>query len=353
MNGHISKLKHFLISVVDNKLHLINCLVAITLICFLYSTLPVQANPQTPPKISRIGIYLTFLGDFQPSQKSFGANFSIWSITPFDTPKPLESLKILNSVKSEKNYTTSSTSANLSDTFKASENVIWTKEEISTTLHHNWDMKNYPFDRHVLQIILEETQLDTSKLIHAPDFVSTGYQKDMDLEGWKIIDFKISQVNFPYETRFGNPAIKTDLNYRSRLVVAITINRESKISFFKLSIGVYAAVALSFMALLLAEDFGDRMGIFVGTLFAVLVNMQTATSVFESSNSVTLIDFIHIIAIIYIFISAILLVYTESLSELGQQKFVRYLTYRIAFPILSGSFIIFNIVVIAHAMIVG
>jgi hypothetical protein len=175
----------------------------------------------------------------------------------------------------------------------------------------------------------------------------------MDLEGWKIIDFKISQVNFLYKTRFGNPAIKTDLNYRSRLVVAITINRESKISFFKLSIGVYAAVALSVMSLWLAEEFGSRMSIFVGTLFAILVSMQTATSVFGSSNSVTLIDFIHIIAIIYIFISAILLVYTQFLSELGQKKFARRLTRRIAVPVLSGSFIIFNIVVIAHAIIVG
>jgi hypothetical protein len=38
--------------------------------------------------------------------------------------------------------------------------------------------------------------------------------------------------------------------------------------------GVYAAVALSIMALLLDEEL---MGILVGNLFAVIVNLQAAT----------------------------------------------------------------------------
>jgi hypothetical protein len=173
------------------------------------------------------------------------------------------------------------------------------------------------------------------------------------LEGWQIRDFRIEQVNFPYRTSFGSPGIKREINYRSRLVISITINRESKISFFKLVIGVYAAVALSIMTLLLDEDFGDRMGIFVGTLFAVIVNLQAATSDLGSTNSVTLIDFIHMIAIIYIFISAILLVYTRFLSESSKDQSSRYLMRHIAVPILAGSFVVLNIVVIAHAAIVG
>jgi hypothetical protein len=107
------------------------------------------------------------------------------------------------------------------------------------------------------------------------------------------------------------------------------------------------------MALLLDEDFGDRMGIFAGTLFAVIVNLQAATSDLGSTNSVTLIDFIHMIAIIYIFISAVLLVYTRFLSESEQPQSSRYLMRHIAVPILAGSFVVLNIVVISYAAIVG
>jgi hypothetical protein len=348
---YISKLHHPAVRGVVKGLPLIGCLLLAVFSCWLSQTLPVQAEAVTSPKTCQIGVYLTSLRDFKPAEKSFSANFWVWSVCPFETPKPLESLKVVNSNEVNKNYSSFSRSENLSDTFKASKNVFWSEEEISTSLYYNWDTKNYPFDRHVLKITLEETQLDASIFLHAPDFASTGYQKDMDLEGWKIIDFKITQENFPYKTSFGSPGIKKEVNYRSRLVISITINRESKVSFFKLAIGVYAAVALSIMALLLDEDFGDRMGIFVGNLFAVIVNMQAATSDLGSSNSVTLIDFIHIIAIIYIFISASLLVYTRFLSE--SDKDSRYLMRRFAVPILAGSFVVLNIVIISHAAIVG
>ena len=294
--------------------YLIGCLL-IVFSCWLYQILPAQAEAVTPPKTCQLGVYLTSLRDFNPAEKSFTANFWLWSVSPFETPKPLESLKVIDGKEVSRNYAEFSRSENLSEAFKSSKSVFWAEQEISATFHYNWDTRNYPFDRHVLQIPLEETQLDASKFVYVPDFASSGYQKDMDLEGWKIIDFKISQVNFPYQTRFGSPALKKELSYRSRLVVSITIERASKVSFFKLSIGVYAAVALSILALMLDEDFGDRMGIFVGTLFAVLVNMQAATSDLGSTNAVTLIDFIHIIAILYIFTTAILLVYTRFLSE--------------------------------------
>jgi len=350
VRGYLFQPHHPAVRAVVKGLHLIGYLLSAVFCCWLSQTLPVHAEAVTSPKTCQIGVYLTSLRDFKPAENSFAANFWVWSVCPFETPKPLESLKVINSKEVNKNYTTFSRTENLSDTFKASKNLFWSEEEMSTTIYHNWDTKNYPFDRHVLQIPLEETQLDASIFVHAPDFVNTGYPKDMDLEGWQIRDFRIEQVNFPYRTSFGSPGIKREINYRSRLVISITINRESKVSFFKLVMGVYAAVALSIMALLLDEEL---MGILVGNLFAVIVNLQAATSDLGSSNSVTLIDFIHIIAIIYIFITAIVLVYTRFLSEADQSDLSRYLMRRFAVPILAGSFVVLNIVVIAHAAIVG
>jgi hypothetical protein len=190
---YISKLHHPAVRGVVKGLPLIGCLLLAVFSCWLSQTLPLQAEAVTSPKTCQIGVYLTSLRDFDPAEKSFSANFWVWSVCPFEAPKPLESLKVVNSKEVSKNYTTFSRSENLSDTFKASKNVFWSEEEISATLYHNWDTKNYPFDRHVLQIPLEETLLDASIFVHAPDFANTGYPKDLDLEGWEIRDFKISQ----------------------------------------------------------------------------------------------------------------------------------------------------------------
>jgi hypothetical protein len=67
--------------------------------CWLSQTLPVQAEAVTSPKTCQIGVYLTSLRDFHPAEKSFSANFWVWSVCPFETPKPLESLKVVNSKK--------------------------------------------------------------------------------------------------------------------------------------------------------------------------------------------------------------------------------------------------------------
>ncbi len=331
---------------------LIGCLLTVVFSYWISQILPVQGQPSlTAPKSCQIGIYVTSLRDLIPADKSFTATFWIWSMCPSDTLKPLENLKIFNSKEVNTNYRRTTPSKNLSELFLAHKNLFWSEQEISTTIYYNWDTRNYPFDRHDLQIILEETQLDASKFVQIPDFANTSYQKELDLEGWEITNFKISQENFPYQTGFGRPSKKQEITNRSRLIVSIKIKRKNKVSFFKLSAGLYGAVALSILALLIDEYFGARMGIFVGTLFSVLVNMETATSDLGSGNTVTLLDSIHIVAMLYIFVAAILLVYTRFLSETEQDS--RYLMRRIAVPVLGGSFTIFNIVIIGYAVIMG
>lgn len=307
----------------------------------------------SPPKTCVVGVYVIGLRDFNPAEKTFGADFWTWSICPTSDLKPLEKLEVMNASESEASHNSQIKSQNLSGSFPSIKQVYWSQQGRKATLYHNWDTRNYPFDRHQLQIPLEEGLLDSSEFVHTPDFGNSGYKPNMSIEGWKITNFNISQENVLYNTNFGNPASAKNQTYYSRLNVTIDISRLDRVSFFKLSAGVYAAVALSILALLLDEDFGDRLGIFVGTLFAVLVNMQVAAGELGSTGKITLIDWIHIIAIIYIFCSSALLIYTRFLTEQGKEKWVRYLMRRIVCPILAASFIVLNAVIISYAVIVG
>ena len=110
MREYIFKLHHPAVRGVVKGLPLIGCLLIAVFSCWLSQTLPVQAEAVTSPKTCQIGVYLTSLRDFKPAEKSFTANFWVWSVCPFDTPKPLESLKVVNSKEVSKNYTTFSRS---------------------------------------------------------------------------------------------------------------------------------------------------------------------------------------------------------------------------------------------------
>ena len=107
------------------------------------------------------------------------------------------------------------------------------------------------------------------------------------------------------------------------------------------------------MSLLLNEDYSDRLGILVGTLFAAVVNLQVADSALGQTDSFTLTDFIHVMAIVYIFAAACISLYSRKLTEAGQNPMALKIDRRIALPIFVISFVLFNSVVIAYAGIVG
>ena len=309
------------------------------------ATSPRTATPPNTKARCKINAYIMRLNDFNFAERSFFLDSWLYANCSKPNNFSFQSVYFPNA----KNY-------NL--TYTSSEQVgegSYVSANLQGNFEKSWNLRNYPFDRHTLQLFFEPSEnLDVNKLIYEGDMTFSKIHPGISLEdGWKINSFKVTGESSHYISNFGDPRIKTsDFNF-PKLMITFEIQRNSYMSFIKLTAGVYAAVTLSFLALLLDEDFGDRLGIFVGTLFAVLVNMQVATSNLGSTNSITMIDSIHIIAILYIFVTAVLLVYTRFLSESDQAKTSRRLMRRIAVPILSSSFVVFNIVVIVYAAILG
>ena len=309
--------------------------------------------PQKSPNTCRVGIYITGLRAFDFNNHSFTTDFEVWSVCPTPDLQPLKTLKLVGGIESEINNVTTLTVANKSDSFSPRPNLYWSQGEIRATLYYRWNLKNYPFDRQQLTINIQESIQDAGSFIYTPDFFQSGYQKSIPIPGWEIQGFSIQEQTVEYDTTFGNPALNDGTGRYSRLVVKLDLQRSNLVSFLKLTAGVYAAVALSAMSLLLNEDYADRLGILVGTLFAAVVNLQVADSALGQTDSFTLTDFIHVMAIVYIFAAACICLYSRRLTEAGQNQAALQLDRRISLPIFIISFVLFNSVVIAYAAIVG
>ena len=88
--------------------------------------------------------------------------------------------------------------------------------------------------------------------------------------------------------------------------------RTGLLTFLKLTAGVFAA---SFIALMMffydsrdSRGFGSRLGLLVGSLFAVLVNMRTADTVIGDMGRLTLVTEIHLVALALVVVLASLAV---------------------------------------------
>ncbi len=320
----------------------------------------VLAETTPAPQTCSVGVYVASLRNLNLADKKFSTDFYVWSVCPSKELQPLRSIKVLN-IQDYKNfksaYNLTLERKDLSKLFYPKENVYWSGKKIRATLSQSLNVSNFPFDRHTLTIAFEETIKNSSQFVYTTDYKNSGYQPDIDLDGWKITSFKITEQKFPYATTFGNPDPDSVQNSSTRMVVSIAIKRTKIFSFFKLAIGVYIAFAVAILSFFYDSNetslAGSRLAISVGALFATLLNMRSQESVLGRTDDLTLVDQIHIATILYILFTGIVSVYSRLNVEDGKKKFAMWLDRQVFFKLFTISFVMFNVIAIAYAIIVG
>lgn len=259
------------------------------------------------PRSCSVGAYVISLYDFDLARGTFGADLWLWSTCPSADLKPLEVMDFVNATAVTRSLAATSETGGLH----------WSYVKVSGVFRHTWDVRRYPFDRHDLEIVVENTNVPASAFSFVADRAGSKPSRDIRIEGWQVTGFAIDERKYVYDTIFGDPSFEgeAESDY-ARLAVSISIARAKYFSFIKLVAGVYVAVALSLLAFLLGPYNGRRRtNILVGTLFAVLVNMRVSETVIGRTESVTLVDEIHLVAMVYIFCIAFAGIYAQWLHD--------------------------------------
>jgi hypothetical protein len=289
-----------------------------------------------------IGIFITSLHDLDVTHGTFGVDYWVWSVHP-PRINPLDNLEFYNAQKAD---------THLDLTEERGDRSL-SQRKINAVVRHDWDLSNFPFDRQVLDIVLEEGTADTTKLLYSADTTNSGYNGDIRLEGWRITDFAIEERTVEHTTTFGDPDISSGSSY-ARLVASVQLERESATGFLKLVAGVYAASAIGFLTFLMVPDnppiFGARMVVLVGALFATVLSLRASEAALGNTERWSLVDKIHLLAILYIFIAALITVLARKTCESGNEELAKRWD-RIWLWVLGISFLLLNGLVIIIAAI--
>ena len=116
------------------------------------------------------------LQDLNPSQGTFGADFWIWSTCPSKDLRPLDVMDFPNSV---------SINTRLGVHVPTRRRLL-VAVKVSGVFRHSWNMGNYPFDRHVLTIAIENTNAPASEFAYRADRAASQPSRDIALDGWRI-----------------------------------------------------------------------------------------------------------------------------------------------------------------------
>lgn len=307
---------------------------ALVMIVFI---LPGAAQSQDNWVSCEVGAYVISLYDFEMARDSFGADLWFWSTCDEDL-RPLDVMDFPNA----KSVTLSLPATSFRN------NKYWSYVKVSGEFRHNWDISNFPFDRHTLTIDVEHTAAPASKFRYTPDIEGSRMGSDVELDAWRAKNFSIDEYVYVYDTAFGDPAFEgSKTSDYDRMTIAIEVERKSVIGFFKLTTGVYVSFALAMLSFFLWNEVGARSGLLVGTLFAVLVNQRVTESVLGRVEAFTLVDKIHVTAMVFIFGAAVVTILNRYFHQHGYERLAHRLdiwgvTISLVLYIAVNAWIIFN-----------
>lgn len=290
------------------------------------------------------GIYINNLYDFRVDDKSYMADFWTWVNYTNDSLKFENVQEITNAKAADFSHYTMEKWGRWN----------WAAQKCRAQLIHQWDVSRFPFDKQVLQIVIEDSQYDTSALVYLADHANSKIDSGINSGEWSIEHFSMKQTIRTYQTTYGNPNLAGKSSYPG-ITAEITIKRNNSwVKLVKMLTGVYVAFLISCIVFFVSlENQDSRFGPCVGGIFAAIGNKYIVESIVPSSTSNTLMDNVHTLTFIFILLIIIIITISLKLYESGdpvkKQQFLRI--DKCSFYILVVLYTLINAGMIVYAVV--
>jgi hypothetical protein len=284
----------------------------------------------------KVGIFITSIYALGFAENDFGIDFWVWYQFKDTTLDPLATTEIVNSESRSVDFATRENKGN----------VIWATHKCSAMIKKNWEIERFPLDGQTLNVMLEETDMDTSELVYVADTANSKIDKSVILNGWKISDFRLTPSVYTYNTTYGDPTLQGNSSY-ARLTISTTIERESKNIFLKLFLGLYVAFLIALSVFFLdGAEIGARTSLAVGALFASVGNKYIVDSSLPDHSSFTIVDKIHDVTFALILISIVFSIISNGIVRKGDHKKAKRFDLA-CFAFLVISYLVLHFIIIS------
>jgi hypothetical protein len=251
-----------------------------------------QAPAEGRPQTCRIGVNVEDLYDIDTAADTFGALLWVWTLCPTAELDPLADVAF---------PTASAISLGELESVDTGGAGHYRYRRVQGTFRQDWDVARYPFDRHRAVIPIDETRQGASVVVFEADTAGSFLSPDIlqKRHEWRVADFAVAASVSEEAQTYGLPNIEAARYARAE--ASFTLTRTGLLTFLKLTTGVFAAAFIALMSFFYdprdPQGFGRRLGLLVGALFGVLINMRTADTVIGDTGRLTLVTEIHLVAL--------------------------------------------------------
>jgi len=259
----------------------------------------------------RVGVYVNNIYDFKVDDKSFMADFWMWVNYTDDSLQFENTMEVTNGKSAEFSHYS----------LEKKGQWNWVAQKCRAQLIHEWDVTKFPFDKQVLEIVIEDARYDTSALVYRADTANSKINRLFNSTEWTVESFDLKETIKTYQTTYGSPVLSGKSSYPA-IVARITIKRNNSwVKLVKMLTGVYVACLISLMVFFISSENQDsRFGLCVGGIFAAIGNKYIVESIVPSSTSNTLMDNVHTLTFVFILIIIVIITITLRLFESGDEN---------------------------------
>ncbi len=302
-------------------------------------TLPAEAKPRQVT----VGIYLEGIAAISILESSWSPVMYVWFKWKGDDMHPGETFRLVDGEISSK---------------EKLDEVVHNGEHyalylVKAQLTKYFDDSRFPADDHLLTIAIEDGKLPWSELEYVADMTGTNISSRAKMPGYRI--YKTGMVVKPhtYKSGFGDPRRATESRRTcSQLIYGIWNRRPGLGTWFKVFIGLYAAIAISMLAFFIKPtDVDPRFGLGVGGFFGAVANTLVAAAMVPDSGLFALMDVVNGLGMITIFLSIVQSTISLYLYDIRGEVALSRLYDRISFVILGLGYVTVNILIVVYALV--
>ena len=241
-----------------------------------------------------LGVYVDGIDNFSIKDSFWTATFYVWFHWKGD--KSLDPGKAFQLVdaKIEKKE--------LLDNYSSADGTNYQRFRVVARINKFFNTTRVPLDDHMLNIYIEDSARDASKLRYVVD-PATNVSSRVGVPGYRITGFSNVVKPHTYKTSYGDPRMAEGKNTTyTEYNFALTLKRSGAGVYLKLFIGLFAGVLLTIGSFFIRpSDTGPRFGLPSAAYFGAVANAYLVNSTLPSSGQFGLADFVTFIGLFTIF----------------------------------------------------
>ena len=247
---------------------------------------------EVPPVTIKVGTYVLHVGRYDLQSATYHMDFYlIFKCTPNCRNLNFE---VMNAVNAESHLVASDKNS-----------MIY---RVQADLSKADNLRNYPFDSHALDVVVENRQMTNDKMVFEVDPTTTALDSDLEVVGFHLLPHWIATVSNHYYQVFQ----QTYSSYK----FSIHIARPFLAGFLKGILPALIIISCNFLALFMKIDhISQRLGVSTSTLIAAEVFHLNLTASLPPLGYTTYADMFMLINYIFLFTVLIEVVITTYCIE--------------------------------------